>query len=103
MSAAIVKFKTGGYRETIERVECVRETEKSVYVFDTDWRGIKATKPTRSDKFSARTQYHDSWAEARAYLLIKAEDNVAACRRSLESANDKLGNIKGMKPPKDAQ
>lgn len=103
MSAAIVKFKTGGYRETIERVECVRETEKSVYTLHVNYYGIEATEPTRNDKFSGHTQYHDSWADAHAYLLKEAEAKVAACRRSLESANDKLDIIKRMKPPEAAQ
>lgn len=97
MSAPIVKYETSKFgRVPILRVECERETEQSVFVINPKYPNIK---PSRQAKISSYSQYHDTWADAHAHLLAMAEASVAACRRSLELANAKLGNIKGMKPP----
>lgn len=88
MSAPLVKFQTRRYGSKIERVECTRETESSVF-FGTQ----------RQAKWSDWVQFHESWSDAHQHLMTSAEHEVAAARRGLELANAKLGNIKGMKPP----
>jgi hypothetical protein len=95
----LVKFKTGGINGGIERVEVIRETEACVYVPTQGWsRTGKGER--REAKRSDWTQYHDTWADAHAYLMGKAQSCVDSARRELEQANGRLGNVKGMKPPK---
>lgn len=85
----IVKYKTRW--DKIEPVEVERETANCVWV-----------KGRRAAKASSWDSYYDSWAEAHARLVVEQEEAVASLRRQLEAANGKLGQIKGMKPPKDA-
>jgi hypothetical protein len=98
----IVKFKTGFTREPIERVEVLRETKASVYV-PTNGFQPKGEKERREAKMTEYAQYHDTWEAAHEFLMVRAQAEVAKARRSLELANSKLGNIKGMKPPKGDQ
>lgn len=84
----IIKWKTSRFiRDGITRVECTRETAETV------WFGVR-----KAPKAGA-TAYHDTWEAARAYLMDRAQLNVAAARRALEVANSTLGNVKGMRPP----
>ena len=99
LSLPLVKFKTGfdfGV-DKIRRVEVLRETGQFVY--------LPSHSPGKTERRDAKrseyTQYHNTWAEAHTYLVQRAETAVIAARRSLELANAKLGNIKGMKPPKE--
>lgn len=101
MSATTFKFKAGGYFIGIEKVECVSETEKTVTIREKLFRN-SPPKESRHPKTSAKVCYHDTWIEAKAMLLRRAESKVLSARRSLELAQAELGNIKGMKHPKDA-
>lgn len=85
----IVKYRTRW--DQIERVEVDRETESSVFI-----------NGRRSAKVSGYENFHDSWAAAHACLLAKHQLQVNQLRRQLEAANGKLGNIKGMKAPKES-
>lgn len=93
--APLVKWVTGRFRAPIERVECTRETEQSVFV-------MHGEQERRAAKHSTYEQYHDSWDAAHAHLVQRAQGEVDAYRSRLESAKGKLGNIKGMKKPSDA-
>ena len=101
----IIKYKTGCGADKIEQVEVLRETNVSVFlpVNARSLAGAKGVDERRDAKRSTYAQYHDTWEDAKAYLMAKAEGEVVAARRRLEQANSKLGNIKGMKPPKEAQ
>lgn len=97
----LVKFKTAYSADSIEQVEVLRETAQCVFL--PPYRSAsKAGKTERREaKHGEFAQYHDTWTSAHAYLLDKAADKVLAARDLLKRANDKIGNIKGMKPPKD--
>lgn len=101
MSAgAVIKFRTCGHgKPSIEPVACTRETDASVFIM----RAVRGIRPSEEERRVAKRsefeQYHNTWADARDYLLTRAESGVIAARRSLELAQAKLGNIKGMKPP----
>lgn len=85
----IVKYRTGGWRgPLIDRVECERETESSVWI-----------NGTRLAKQSRHARFWDSWEEARAHLMYLAELRVHSARKGLELANAELGNVKGLKKP----
>jgi hypothetical protein len=75
----------------IEAVEVEKETEACVWI-----------RGRRIAKRSSYERYFDTWAEAKADLMQRAEEAIAHARRSLERANGYLGNVKGMKPPAEA-
>lgn len=82
-----VKYRTGHYGEPlIEEVTIDRETESSVWI---DGR--------RNAKESSWYNFFDTWEAAHAFLICNTESEVLNCRRNLEVASGKLGNIKGLK------
>lgn len=93
----MIKYKAEfSYSPSIKAVEVVRETAKQVTYLST-WFG--QTGESKANKQSYGVLFADSWDEAHSFLLVEAEKVVASARRSLEIANSKLGNIKGMKKP----
>jgi hypothetical protein len=90
----------------IEQVECSKITDKSVFIVaEPNWKGEmhQHSKPQRESIFSQYRSYHKTWADVHAWLLAKAERDVAAARFRLERAQGEHGRIKGMKPPADAE
>jgi hypothetical protein len=75
--------------DKIAPIEVERATEKFVWI---DGR--------RAGRLGSYCQgYFETWDAARDYLQSDATMKVASLRRQLETANGRLGNIKGMKPP----
>lgn len=96
----MIKYKTGGFGESILPVEICRESDSSIWVMRT----IRRTKgdiqeERRYAKVSSYERYHDSWEDAHKFLIAQAEGAVRNARLTLEIVNGRLGNIKGMKPP----
>ena len=97
----IVKWTTQrGYAE-INRQECTRETEKSVWFMRT-WYAGSPPKEYKAYKIGVNIEYHDTWESAWDYLLDQAESRVIAARRNLEVCNSYYGNVKGLKKPEAA-
>lgn len=71
----------------IQEIEIQKETEKMVVLMN----------GRRELKESSYEQYFDSWDEAKQYLIRRAETRLTAARSNLQSAQDELGNIKGLK------
>ena len=85
----MIKFRTCDFgKNLIEEIDVERETDSSVWI-----------NGRRSAKNSSWHKYWDSWEEAHAFLLEKAEKSLQSARRSLERAQGEYGNIKGMKAP----
>ena len=99
----LVKWKTDYSGKTIERVECTRETESTVWVLEdqTGWFDQQAGKPPKMVERRRQKDgtYHDTWELAHAYLLALATQNLEAARLNLARAQGHYGNLKGMKPP----
>ncbi len=89
----ITMYRTENYGTTIKPVQVVRETNQFVVIMDN--RG----REQRTAKKSSFYVFHASWEIARDHLWKKAESRVENARRSLQSAHDDLGNIKGMRKP----
>jgi DNA polymerase II large subunit len=99
--SATYKYRTGGWgKEKIERVELAKETAAFVTVLMKSYDGRITER--REAKSSKHGGFFDTWEAAKQSLLEEAEATVASARRRLEVAQSELGNIKGMKPPKDA-
>jgi len=83
----VIKYRTGSWGgKLIEAVEIERETDKCIWV-----------NGSRMNKVSSYYKFHESWPEAKEYLLARAERALESARRSLQRAQDELGNIKGLK------
>ena len=75
------------FRE-IKAVEVERESDAFVWVG-----GNKHKKTTEWRSF------FKTWGEAHAWLLGLAEQELLTARRGLQHAQDKYGNVKGLRPP----
>lgn len=76
-----------GFRSGIEVIECDRENENSVWI-----------KGRRRAKIGEYETFHDTFDEAKEHLILRATRELESARSFLQRAQDKLGNIKGMKP-----
>lgn len=88
------------YRATswgaIDAHEVVHETSKTIVFQCIDiWGDGTFERKERKDADSHR--WFDSWADAKSWLVANAERDVKNARRNLKSANDHLGNVKGMR------
>jgi hypothetical protein len=98
----LVKFKTGYDATRIERIEAIRETAECV-ILPINGRTLKGKVERREAKRSEWAQYHDTWVDAHAYLVERAEAQVQGLRLQLQRASGTVGNLKGMKQPEDAE
>lgn len=77
----MIKYRTSSSQATlIQEVQVVRETAHSVWLAS----GIGTTKPVCRPKRGSDTNYFDSWAEAKQYLVRWAADRVSAAERDLD-------------------
>ena len=86
---------------TIESIEVTSET-KAFVTANVHWFGKVVEK--RFAKESVGWSPHkvfDTWDEAKEFLIRGAEAGVNNARLQLQRAQDKLGCVKGLKPPKD--
>lgn len=99
-----IKWRTGMSclaKEGIEPVACVKETKCYLWIKHKDWNGHESGQRCSKDSFW--TQFHNTWEEAHAYLLSKAQAKVDSARRRLDSAQSHLNRIQDLrKPPEDA-
>lgn len=85
------KYKTKIYPfddNFILPVEITKETDKCI------WRGS-----SRCLKHSDYEQYHDTWIEAKVYLLSKAKAGIENAKRSLSAAElfaDKIQDLRNL-------
>lgn len=78
----IIKYMTGGWGKTIEAKEVERETEHSVWV-----------NGNRNAKWTSWHKYHNTWEEAKDYLLDMAKRRVKSYEDQLASAKESLSKI----------
>lgn len=82
-------YKTGKFvTKLIEPVEVDRITDKFIWV--------SGSQVSKSSEFA---QYHETWEDAHAFLMVKARQKLDGARRQLELAQGHYDNVKGMKRP----
>ena len=88
----MLKYKTSTlYRRSIAAVEVERETVKSVWI---EFRhGVY-----RYNKVSEYERFFDTFDEARAYLVERAESELAACETRTKEAKQRISEAKALKP-----
>ena len=84
------------YRPKIERVPCISETKGYAVL-----KFIRFNRPY-DNRIRKAGRVFDTWAEARAELLRRAEARLEPARRELQLAQAYHGNVVGMKEPTDA-
>jgi hypothetical protein len=89
----MIKYRTAW--NEIEALEVLRETNSQV-VRAVGSHAIERREAKRSEHYN----WHDTWEDAHAFLIERAEAEVQTLRNQLEQAKGRLGNIKGMKPSK---
>lgn len=93
----MIKYESNSFGR-IKKVEVDRETESSVWL-SVD--GKEVLRERRAAKRSEFRSYFDTWDDAKNHLIEMHEGKVAHARAVLKTANDRLGNIKGMKNPEE--
>lgn len=84
-------FQTNGLAPRITPVEVERITERFVVL----------PNGRRAARGGTCESYFPTWEDAKVHLMTDAGNDVLAARRALEVANATLGNIKGLRPPKE--
>ena len=98
----LVKWKVNGWAQSedlsINRVECTRATDRSVWAMENTagWGRPPKMEERRRVKGS---DYHDTWEAAHAFLIERAERKLQHARATLQRAQKHYGNAKGMKKP----
>lgn len=98
------RYRTEKWNNEITAVEIIRETDKSVWFLRNSWclDGDGEMVETKAVKTSDNHSWHDTWDDAHAFLLKRAERNIASAKWQLQQAQGEHGNVKGMKKPEDA-
>ncbi len=93
MSAPIIMWRL--LWGEIKPVPCTKVTAGCVWPVERNGR--------RESRASDWASYHETWADAHAAMLAKAERKLADCRRELERAQGDYGRIQAIKPPADVE
>ena len=85
-------YKTGGYKQLIEEVEVVRETQSSVWVKRKNHRNrIVEERQARKSNY---TQYWKEKKEAVSFLMKKYESSLKAIESDLVYIRGKIKELK---------
>tara|TARA_R110000803_G_scaffold208016_1_gene276362 strand:- start:98 stop:349 length:252 start_codon:yes stop_codon:yes gene_type:complete len=79
------KYLTGNWRELIKEVETERETDSSVWI-----NGNRFAKDSKYEK------YHNTFKEAKAFLLKGAMSSIRATRKQLEQEEKRFETIQNL-------
>jgi hypothetical protein len=93
----IIKWRASG-NIYIQRVEIERETAALVWVL-TDYDGKRMSRARRERKITTYHSCHDTWQEARDFLLKKAQQRLEACNRSVKQAMHHVDLFNRLTPP----
>jgi hypothetical protein len=98
----MIKYRTGGYTDRhgkglIQEIKIVKETPKQVVFIDKRFGNNAAT--SKEAKRSSYQNWHDSWAEAKLFILNDQQRKVDRIRLQLDREKGMLEIIKGLKEP----
>jgi hypothetical protein len=90
----MIKYRTRC--NTIKKVEIIRETKNSVFVKDQEGQ-------RREAKRSSWDNWHDSFEDAKAFLVENAEREVAAAQAVFERWQAKLAQARALREDQPSQ
>jgi hypothetical protein len=79
----------------IKPIPCIKVTAGFVWPVERNGR--------RESRAGSWASYHETWTDAHATMLAKAELELDSARSRLERAQNDHGRIQAMKPPADAE
>ena len=83
------------YKVTFSSIEPVTVTGDSEFFLM-----VRYQRGTRREaKKSTNCSFHETWEEAKAFIVAKQEQEVFSLRSQLERANGRLGQLRGMNNP----
>ena len=95
----IIKWRTS-WNTTIRRVEIERETAAIVWVLTGD-SGRRMSRAIRNKKFTDHHWFHDTWEEARAFLLVRAKRRLEQAKKEVQWYQDNIGVLNDLTPPQE--
>jgi hypothetical protein len=90
---SLTKWKTSKWSIEIERIEIERETDASVFL------KTRRGDSRREAKRSTYIVYHDSWSDAREYLIAREEGLKLAAGSMLDRALKNISDLDSMAEP----
>ena len=78
----------------IQKFEVTEVTDKTVTYKEIWWR---KEVESRQLKETSRTKWHETWEEARDYLLKRAESKIYAAKKEIEHQRNIIGTLCEMK------
>ena len=88
----MIKYKTGHWKDLIQKIEVIKETDKCVYVFNPH-RG----KEGRENKVTSYYVIHDTFEQAKQYLIDKAKEKIKLYKDQLSRVEKELIEINKLK------
>jgi len=89
----MIKYRTTKYDNEIKKIEIERETEKQVVLRPDTWN----PKGRRENKISEYDNWHDTFEEAREFLLQREYRKRDDALRDQAKAEKNIVNINGLK------
>ena len=99
--APIIKWETTIWTYNIRRIQCERESKHAIWVMEEWLPGDKEV--CKRLKSAGRVDYHDTWEDAHAYLMGRAEERLAASRRYLVKAEEDYQRCLHMTKPAEPE
>jgi hypothetical protein len=91
-----IRWEIKGWgKDRILPVKVIKETDKTLWIERTDWRG----EPSTTNQRRKNNDFHDTWEDAHNELLRRAKENVEREKRKLNSARSELEQIEKMTKP----
>lgn len=84
------------YRSDIRPVEVVKETEKTVTLQETDWRGLPRERRARKDGYD---RFFPTWEEAHSVMLERSERKLTSAKEAVQAAEARLKEVKALTKP----
>ena len=82
----------------IEKREILRETAKTVIFEEESWGEIRERKELKRSDYHS---WHNTWEEAKNFLVSKARSKLEYAKRDLDRARSNLQKIERLKEPSE--
>lgn len=83
----------------IDEMEVVKETAKQIVYLDSVWNDKKVSR--REFRSGKDHSYHDTWQEARAALIERADSNIKQAQAKLQRQIARRSALLDLKEPTD--
>lgn len=89
----MTKWLVESWDDKPQKVEVVKQTEKTVTIRVKSWNG------STRDRRLVNPDIFDTFDQAKVFMVQNQEERLKSLRLNLERENGRLGNLKGIKNP----